>query len=165
MVHGHYSQLIQLLHYAKDIFQIHTVYFSKQHLKCMKSNMFRYQCHRREKFFFFLIKDFLNYFIFVQYSCLHLPSTSPSPHPSHLPPLIPSSLGFVHLSFVVVSENPTFLPTPVPPPTSLLVTVRLFLISMSLVIVCCLLVLLTRFHLKVRSYTICLSPPGLFHLA
>ena len=42
------------------------------------------------------------------YSCLHLPSTIPAPSQIHLPPVLPPlPLGFVHLSFIVVSENLT----------------------------------------------------------
>ena len=56
-------------------------------------------------------------------------------HP-HLPPLIPPPFGFVHVSFIVVPENPFPSPAPLSPPTSPLITVSLFLISMSLVIFC-----------------------------
>ena len=74
---------------------------------------------------------FLNYFIVVQ---LQLSAFSPHhcPHPSQ-PTSLASTLplGFVHVSFIVVPSNP--FPHY---PTSPLVTVRLFLISMSLVIFC-----------------------------
>ena len=41
------------------------------------------------------------------YSCLYLPPTTPC-HPSHphLPSLLPPQPGFVHVSFIVVPENP-----------------------------------------------------------
>ena len=59
---------------------------------------------------------------------------SPSPHPSHshLPPLIPPALGFVHVCLIVVPENPSPFPHIIPP-ISHLVIVHLFLISMSLI--------------------------------
>ena len=73
------------------------------------------------------------------YSCLHLPPTTPPPHPSHphLPPLLPPYLGFVHLSFIVVPENPSPLSShyPLLPPLWLL-SVSLFLISMYGLIFC-----------------------------
>ena len=62
--------------------------------------------------------------------CIFSPTLPPQPQPN-LPPSLGSTLplGFVHVSFIVVPSNPS-------PhyPTSPLVTVRLFLISMSLVI-------------------------------
>ena len=36
-----------------------------------------------------------------------LPTTPPHPKQTHLPPLLPCSLGFVHVSFIVVPENPS----------------------------------------------------------
>ena len=71
-------------------------------------------------------------------------STPLNPDPNHppFPPLIPALLGFVHVSLIVVPENPSsFYPHY---PLTPLVTVSLFLISMPLVIVC-LSVLLIRF--------------------
>ena len=62
---------------------------------------------------------------------LHL---CPQPQPSHLPALIPSHLGFVHVSFIVVPENTSSFSPSFSPPLSPLVTVHLFLISLSLVI-------------------------------
>ena len=67
-------------------------------------------------------------------SCLNLLPTIP-PHPSH-PHLHP--LVFVHVSFIAVPENPCPLP-PIIPSHFPMVTVRMFLISMSLVIFCLLL--------------------------
>ena len=88
------------------------------------------------------------------------PSTRPQPNP---PPSPAETVlfGFVHVSFIVVPETLS----PVSPPHSPLAIVRLFLTSMSLVIFCLLFLLLIMFQLKVRSYGICPSPPGLFHLA
>ena len=82
-----------------------------------------------------LFFQFLNYFIFVQ-----LQLSSFSPHPSTPtqpnPPPSPAStlpLDFVHVSFIVVHENPS---PHYPFPHSPLAIVRLFLTSMSLVIFC-----------------------------
>ena len=65
------------------------------------------------------------------------PTTHPHPSHPHLPPSILPSFGFVQDSFIHVPENTSLFPSPpLPPPTSPLVTVSLFLISMSLVIFC-----------------------------
>ena len=89
---------------------------------------------------FFLI------FIVIQ---LQLSSFSPQPNP---PPSPTSTLplDFVHVSFVVVPVNPS---PHCPLPT------RLWLYFV------CFFLLLIMFQLKVRSYGICPSPPGLFHSA
>ena len=114
------------------------------------------------QFFFF----FLNYFIGVQsqlseFAPHHSPPAQPSP-PSYLHF---TPLDFVHVPFIVVPENSSPSP-PLPPHISPLVTVRLFLISMShRLYYPCLFVLVISFQLKVRSYGICPSLPGLFHLA
>ena len=49
-----------------------------------------------------------NYFTVVQVQLSAFTPTTP-PHPSHphLPPLIPLPLGFVHVSFIIVPENPS----------------------------------------------------------
>ena len=110
-------------------------------------------------FFFFLIKHFFNV-VQLQLSAFSPhPSISPQPNP---PPSPASTLhlGFVHVSFIVVPVIPSSHCPPRPQ-----AIVRLFLTSMSLVIFCLLFLLLIMFQLKVRSYGICPSPPGLFHLA
>ena len=75
--------------------------------------------------------------LLFNHSCLHLILTTP-PSPQSSPPPSPAStsLGFVHVSFIVVPENIFPLPPfpPLSPPSSPLVTVTSFLISMSLVI-------------------------------
>ena len=79
---------------------------------------------------YYFLKCFLNYFIVVQLQFSAF-SPHPCPHPSQtqLPPLLPPpTLGFVHVSRTPFS--PLFLPL------SPLAIVRLFLISMSLVIFC-----------------------------
>ena len=49
---------------------------------------------------------FLNFFIVVQYSCLHFaPTTPPNPSDPHLPPWIPAPFGFACVSFIHVPEN------------------------------------------------------------
>ena len=74
---------------------------------------------------FILTSFFFTYFLLLfKYCCLHFtPTTSPHPSHPHLPPLIPISLlGFVHVSFIDVPENPSpFSPhNPLPPPLWLL---------------------------------------------
>ena len=71
-------------------------------------------------------------------------------------------LGFVHVSFIVVPENP-FPNYPVPTPLWLLLDCSQ-LQCLWLYFVCFFLVLI-MFQLKLRSYGICPSLPGLFHLA
>ena len=115
----------------------------------------------------FFLSPFLYFLIILllfNYSCPHLPSTTPLATPAK-----PISLPCFH-------THPRFCPCvlyscswklfrPLSPSTSPLVTIRLFLISMSLVCFACLFVLLIRFHLKVKSHGICLSLLYLFHLA
>ena len=92
-------------------------------------------CERHRTYLFlFLIFLFLNYFIVVQ---LQLSAFSPHlsipPQPNSPPsPASTLPLGFVHVSFIVVPENPS-PHCPVAPPPAI---VRLFLTSMSLVIFC-----------------------------
>ena len=75
---------------------------------------------------------FFNYFIVVQLQLsAFLPTPPPHPSQTHLP-LPPPLSPFVHVSFIVVPENPS--PHCTLPPS--LAIVRLFLISMSLVIFC-----------------------------
>ena len=113
-------------------------------------------------YFFFI--DWL--FIVVQvylspFSCHHFPPPHPSP-PPHPQSYHPLALSLGPLYMFLDDPSPSFPHYPLP--LSPLVTVNLFFISMSLVVFC-LLVLLITFHLQVRSYSICLSPPGLFYLA
>ena len=71
------------------------------------------------------------------------------------------------LSELILSDPQIFNPlSSLSPPHSPLSIVRLFLTSMSLVIFCFLFFffLFIMFQLKVRSYGICPSPSGLFHL-
>ena len=94
---------------------------------------------------FFSIKIF--FLLLFKYSFLPFPPTSP-PHPSHphLPSLIPLLFGFVHVSFIVHKPFPLF--PLLSPPISLLVTVRLFLISMSLVVFCLLVCFIDQVPVK-----------------
>ena len=76
---------------------------------------------------------FYNYFIVVQlqlstFSPHHSLPPRPNPPPSLASTLL---LGFVHVSFIVVPENPL---SPLSPPHSPLVIVRLLLTSKSLVV-------------------------------
>ena len=59
-------------------------------------------------FFFFLLM-FKIILLLFNYSCLGLSTTTL--HPPHLPPLLPPPLGFVHVFYIVVPENPTLLPS------------------------------------------------------
>ena len=59
---------------------------------------------------------FLSFFkLFFKYSFLPFPTTlSLCLSPPHLPPLIPHHLGFVHLSFIAVSEKLSPFPPIIP---------------------------------------------------
>ena len=117
-------------------------------------------------FLFFSYILFFLYFFIVQVHCLHFLSTTPH-HPSntHLPPLIIPSLALSMCPSYMFPDGPSpifpLLPLPTP----------LWLLSVCSFLLClwfyfsCLFVLFIRFHLQVRSYGICLSPSGLFHLA
>ena len=104
--------------------------------------------------------------LLFNYSCLYFPTT-PLPHPSHtqFPPLILPHFVFVHVSVLDVPENTSHFPHHdlLPPPLWLLSVCSLF--QCLWLYLACLFVLLIRLHFKVRSYGICPSPPGLFHLA
>ena len=55
--------------------------------------------------------------LLFNYRCLHfLPTTHSHPCQTHLPPLLPPLLGFVHVSLIVVPENPS-PHCPLPPPS------------------------------------------------
>ena len=119
-------------------------------------------------YLFFSILFFNLFFIVIQlqlYAFSPLPSSPPQLNPPPSPTLtIPPN--FVHVSFIIVPAIPSsHCPHPTPP----LATARLFPVShcsqcLWLYFVCFFL-LLIMFQLKVRSYGICPSPPGLFHLA
>ena len=87
------------------------------------------------------------------------------PHTSHIQPspfLLSVSMGPLYMFFDLTL--PLFSPvTPLPSPLLLLSVCSLF--PCLWFYFAHLLVLLIRFHLQVRSYGICPSPPGLFHLA
>ena len=85
-------------------------------------------------------------------------SATPQPHP---PPTLNPTWGFVHGSFIHVHWW-LFPCYPLPPPLWLLSVGSLFQ-CLWLYLVCFFL-LLIKFQLKVRSYCICQSPPGLFHV-
>ncbi|KAF6104248.1 hypothetical protein HJG60_011248 [Phyllostomus discolor] len=102
------------------------------------------------------------YFIVVQlqlsaFSPDHSPLPQPNPPPS-LAYALP--LGFVHVSFIVVPVNPSPC-CPLPPPLWLLSDCSFQCLWLYFV---CFFLLLIMFQLKVRSYGICPSPSGLFHL-
>ena len=98
-----------------------------------------------------------NFLLLFNYSCgpfLPIPPTS-LPH-------FPPPPRFCPCVLYSSSCNPL---SSLSPPHSPLTIVRLFLTSMSMVIFCCFFLLLIMFQLKGRSYGICPTPPGLFHLA
>ena len=109
-------------------------------------------------FYFFLI------FIVIQLQ-LYAFSPHPSTPPQLNPPPSPTStlpLDFVRVSFIVVPVIPSsHCPHPTPP-WLLLDCSKLQCLWLYFV---CFFLLLIMFQLKVRSYGICPSPPGLFHLA
>ena len=83
-----------------------------------------------------VVKLYEVFFVVVIQLQLYAFSSHPSTPPQLNPPPSPTStlhLGFVHVSFIVVPENPSsHYPFPLPP----LAIVRVFLTSMSLVIFC-----------------------------
>ena len=137
---------------------------SRVRIPCSKFTtfVFPYLAITAIPFFYSAINIFFNFIVVqVQFSAFsfHL---SPWPQPS--PPPSPNSTHpwFCPCVLYSCSWKPFPLSPPLSPPTSPLVTVSMFLISMSLVIFC-LLVLLIRLHLNVRSCGICLLLPGFFH--
>ena len=107
-------------------------------------------------FCFFLKKNFI--VIQVQlYAFSSHPSTPPQLNP---PPSSTSPLGFVHVSSIVVPVIPSSLCPPCP--QLLLDCSQLQYLWLYFV---CFFLLLIMFQLKVRSYGICTSQSGLFHLA
>ena len=118
-------------------------------------------------------KLYFKFFKFFSFYCCSgtivsvFPFTTPL-HPSHphFPPsILPPPFGFVHVSFIHVPENPSLFSPCYPHPT------HLWLLSVCSLFQCLwfyftyLFVLLIRFYLQVKSYGICPSLPGLFHLA
>ena len=94
--------------------------------------------------------------------CIFSPPLYPTPaKPTSLPCFHPPP-WFCPCVLYSSSWKP-FSPLSLPP--SPLAIVRLFLTSMSLVIFCLLFSFVDYVPVKVRSYGICPSPPGLFHLA
>ena len=94
-------------------------------------------------------------------------STHPSPLPQSSPPPSPVSTLLCYCTYVLYncSCKPfTLFPHyPLPSPVWSLSAFSQF--QCLWLYFACLFVLLIRFQLKVRPYGICLSPPGLFHLA
>ena len=50
---------------------------------------------------------------------LFFPPFPPYPNHPHIPPLIPRTLGFVHVSFIVIPENPSHFCAHYPLPSPL----------------------------------------------
>ena len=114
-------------------------------------------------FYFFILFIFLLSF---KHSCVHFslpPSSAPLTPSSHPQPHPPSTLLMGPLYMFFDDPSPSFPHYPLPPPFWLLSVCSLF--QCLCLYFACLFVLLIKFLLKVRSYGICLSLPGLFHLA
>ena len=109
--------------------------------------------------------DFPFFFLIVVQVQLSPFSPHHSPLPPHTPPptLNPIPLWLCPCVLYTCSLTILGLFSPLSSLSSLLVTISLFFISMSLLIFCLLFFLLIRFHIYVRSYSVCLSPSGLFH--
>ena len=114
--------------------------------------------------FFTVFYTLKTFFIVIQWQ---LPAFSPHPSiPSQpIPPPFPTStfpLDFVLVSFIVAPIDPSPISSsPLPSGYCYIV----FNFNVSGYILFAFFLLLIRFQLKVRSYAICPSPPGLFHLA
>ena len=120
---------------------------------------FFFSTHILFNFISYYFFQFSNYFIVVQ-----LQLSAFSPHPStppqlNPPPSLESTLPRFCPSLLYSSSWKPYFWLSLPPSQQEIV--RLLLTSMSLFFFLWLIML----HLKVRSYDICLSPPGLFHLA
>ena len=108
---------------------------------------------------------FLLYFYCLHYyRCPHFP---PFAHLHPAPPPLPSGHIVVCVCELLIcsSANPFTLFYPVPPPCSLW---QLSVCSVCPCLCFCIVhqfILTIRFHIQVRSYAICLSLTGLFHLA
>ena len=106
---------------------------------------------------------YLHFLLLFKHSCPHIP-TCPSAPP--IPAFHPQtySLWFCPCVFYTHSLMALLLFSPI---TSLLPLSGYcqFLLYFNVSHIFCLLVLLIRSHLEVRAYGICLSLPGLFHLA
>ena len=115
---------------------------------------------------FFMFYIFFYFFESFKYNCLHFPHTA-HPHPTYpcLPPYLLPTLAFfmcpLYCSLVTLPLFSLIIPLPQ----------LLWLLSVCSLFQCLwlyfasLFLLLIMFQLKVRSYDIHLSLPGLFHLA
>ena len=130
--------------------------------------MMSYQDDTQTKLSTWPVYSFFFHFVVFYWCSSTLVCLSPSPllpsHP-HLSCLTRPNLDLcmcpLYLFLKTVHHFPPFICPPCP----------LWLLTVCSSFQClwlyfaCLFVLLIRSHLKVRSYGICLSPPGLFHLA
>ena len=118
--------------------------------------------------FFYEKQNFILFFIFLlflKYSCFPsppFPSTPsiPTSHPQTYPLWLCPWVLYTCSLMTLLRVSPI---TPLSPPLWLLLFCSLF--QCLWFYFAGLFVLLIRLHLKVKSYGICLSPPGLFHLA
>ena len=109
----------------------------------------------------FLIFFYLKHFLLFNYSCPHFPPITLY-CPTHPPPPTFNPPACCLCPWVLYTCSPSF-PRYLPTPWSL--SVCSLFSCLWFYFACLLVCLLIRFHLKVRSYSICLSLPGLFHLA
>ena len=113
-------------------------------------------------FYGFIHKFFPHFLLLFKYNCLHfLPTTPLQPQLAPLPTLDPTPVWFCPSVLYTCSRKPCPLFPPLSPPTSPLVTVSLFLISMSLVIFCLLICFVDQVPLiseiiRCVSFTACL---------
>ena len=121
----------------------------------------------RNILYFYLFALFIYlFFIVVQ---IQLSPFSPHhdapPHPFSPPTIELTLFGFLHMSFIHVPWWPPTLSPIIPISPSFWLLSDCSLFQCLWFYFACLFVLLIRFHLKVRSYGISLSPLALFHLA
>ena len=117
-------------------------------------------------FFLFLFSCYLCFLLLFRYSFLHFqPITAPrSIHPC-LPTLNLPLLALPMCPLYRFLDGPSPIFLLYPSPSSPLLLSVCSLCKCLWLYFACLFILLIRFHLKMRSYGICPSPPGLFHLA
>ena len=122
-----------------------------------------YRCYSTLFFLVIISSCFLNFYCYsVTVVCLFSPSLHPTPaEPTSLPHLHHPPWFCLCIS-CSSSCNPL---SSLSPPHSPLAIVRLFSLQCLWLYFVCFFLLLIMFQLKVRSYGICPSPPGLFHLA
>ena len=121
----------------------------------------------QERYIFKIFKMYVFIYVYYIFIVVQVQLSPFSLHHTHhcLPPSNPHTLALSVCPPYMLLDGPTpIIPHyPSPPPLWLLLVCS----SLQCLWLCfaCLFVLLTSFHLQVRSYGICPSSPGLFHLA